>query len=405
MDDGPTGTAIEHYAYDATGNRLSMTNAGITTNYTYPAASHRLTQVGAITRNYDAAGNTTKIGGTARQFVYDATGRMSQVKAGSTVTMNYKYNGRGEQVRKYLGTANTYTVYDEAGHWLGDYDSTGAAIQQAIWLDDLPVGLLVGVGSGQQLHYLEPDHLGTPRVAIDPVRDVAVWTWDIKGEAFGNTAPEQDADGDGTGFVLDMRFAGQRADAASGLNYNYFRGYDTSTGRYVESDPIGLGGGVSTYAYVGGNPVTGIDSLGLETCVVVTTTSSGIRDHSGLYMSRGGSGGSPFLFDPAGSYARSHGGGEGDFVEGDAANLDAFAKHHSNEKVEKTCKNTSQAEEQRLANNVVNGPSPGIATCAINVSNILSGSPYFPNVRAGTLFPGNLFRDAGASNPNGGGGR
>ena len=43
-------------------------------------------------------------------------------------------------MRKYLGTANTYTVYDEAGHWLGDYDNTGAALQQAIWLDDLPVG-------------------------------------------------------------------------------------------------------------------------------------------------------------------------------------------------------------------------------------------------------------------------
>jgi RHS repeat-associated protein len=61
-----------------------------------------------------------------------------------------------------------------------------------------------------------------------------------------------------------MRFPGQRYDAASGLHYNYFRDYDPATGRYVQSDPIGLAGGVSTYGYVGGNPTVRIDSKGLE---------------------------------------------------------------------------------------------------------------------------------------------
>ncbi len=47
------------------------------------------------------------------------------------------------------------------------------------------------------------------------------------------------------------------------LVYNYFRTYDPSTGRYLESDPIGLGGGLNTYGYVGGSPVAHSDSRGL----------------------------------------------------------------------------------------------------------------------------------------------
>jgi hypothetical protein len=115
--------------------------------------------------------------------------------------------------------------------------------------------------------------------------------------------------------------------------------------------------------------------------------------HSALYLSHGD--GAPFLYDPSGSYARSHGGGAGDFVEGDAANLDAFAKWHKDSKVEKTCQDSSKEEEQRLVQKIVNMPNPGIATCAKNVSNALVGSPYFPNIEANTWFPGNLFRAAG----------
>ena len=50
----------------------------------------------------------------------------------------------------------------------------------------------------------------------------------------------------------------------SGKDYNYFRDYDPSVGRYVESDLIGLAAGLNTYAYVGSNPLSWFDSLGLD---------------------------------------------------------------------------------------------------------------------------------------------
>jgi len=253
------GTLRENYGYDATGNRTSVTDNGVTQAYSYPATSHRLDAIGSIGRNYDAVGNTTAINGTEREFVYNDAGRMRQVKRNGAVAMNYQYNGKGEQVYRSLGATAVHTVYDEAGHWLGEYDTAGAPLQQVIWLDDLPVGVI----AGNKLHYIAVDALGSPRAVYDPQRSKELWRWALGGEAFGVDVPGEDMDGDGVPFVFNLRFPGQRYDAATGLNYNYFRDYEPGTGRYVESDPIGLKGGISTYAYSLSAPLLYSDPSGL----------------------------------------------------------------------------------------------------------------------------------------------
>jgi len=53
-----------------------------------------------------------------------------------------------------------------------------------------------------------------------------------------------------------------RRRASGRAHYDYFRDYDPAIGRYVQSDPIGLPGGLNTYGYVDQDPLAWIDPYG-----------------------------------------------------------------------------------------------------------------------------------------------
>ncbi|MCH8622782.1 Ig-like domain-containing protein [Undibacterium sp. TS12] len=105
------------------------------------------------------------------------------------------------------------------------------------------------------------DQLGTPRVVTDST-GTEVWRWDSA--PFGETLANEQPASQQTRFNFNMRFPGQYFDQETNLHYNYFRDYDPQAGRYVQSDPIGLRGGINTYAYVSGDPVTKVDPRGLQ---------------------------------------------------------------------------------------------------------------------------------------------
>ncbi len=103
------------------------------------------------------------------------------------------------------------------------------------------------------LLYVHPDHLGSSQKMTDASQAVV---WDGVFDPFGEEVAIAGL------AAMQMRFPGQYADPESGFSYNYFRDYEPNLGRYLQSDPIGLAGGLNTFAYVGSNPVGYADPTG-----------------------------------------------------------------------------------------------------------------------------------------------
>lgn len=192
----------------------------------------------------------------------NATYTIAPNTAGSTpqvVTVNQQQNGG---TWNYLGTVNL----DTANPMTITLSGQGNGIVVADAVKIVPNTTTAVQASAFNIY---TDHLNTPREIRNHANQTR-WTWyPEQSGAFGAGLPNENPNVPALGvFTYNLRFPGQLYDAASQLSYNYYRNYSSRTGRYIESDPIGLEGGINTYNYVGGNPVSRVDPFGLIDTIV-----------------------------------------------------------------------------------------------------------------------------------------
>jgi len=251
------GSTLESVTYNPTGDRLSKTGSGQATGaYSYNANTHQLVATGSYTRAVDADGNTTAITAASGNlgFGYNDRNRMAVAQVAGSTVGSYTYDALGERISKVAGTTSETYSYDEGQQLLSEQGTTN---RDYVWMGGIPVANVDTTGTSSTITYVTADQLGTPRVIADG-SGATLWQLPYQGNAFEELSPTAT-----TGYVYNLRSAGQYYDAESGLNYNVNRYYDPGTGRYIEFDPLGLKAGPNGYAYVSGDPLDHVDPLGL----------------------------------------------------------------------------------------------------------------------------------------------
>ena len=110
-------------------------------------------------------------------------------------------------------------------------------------------------GEGER-YYVFTDHRGCPERVEDDGGEVV---WEATIHPYGECEVHVGAD-----FHQPLRFPGHYYDDATGLHYNRFRYYSPELGRYLESDPVGIAGGLNLYGYCcDSNPLRDVDLRGL----------------------------------------------------------------------------------------------------------------------------------------------
>lgn len=241
----------DDYSYDSLGNRLSR-SGNVSESYDIDPLSNRLLTVsrGDTARqfSYDANGNViseTGFDGSVRSYGYNDDNRLITVDSISAGNSTYQYNALGQRVAKTVDGVSTHFIYSPQGPLLAEGNS-----KQYIYV----YGQLVGYINNNQLYYVHNDHLGRPEVITDQSKTIV---WQAKLDAFDRSVLSSSI-GD-----FNIGFPGQYWDEEKQSWYNYFRDYDATTGRYLQSDPLGLFDGPNTYGYVRSNPVNYVDPTGL----------------------------------------------------------------------------------------------------------------------------------------------
>jgi RHS repeat-associated protein len=181
-------------------------------------------------------------------------------------------------------------------------------------------------------------------------------------------------------FIYNLRFPGQYYQTETGLNYNYFRDYDPQTGRYVESDPIGLKAGVNTYAYAAADPLTYFDPLGLDIMVIT----GGVRD------------GSMNLFGHVGAAVQGYGmASYGNDTPLGSGVLDYLLSQSQFRSQQVTIIPTSPSQDLLAQAFIKKHPNMNdvgkVDNCAVRTSQLINAAGVYTS---GSVFPGGVASDA-----------
>ncbi|MEI2768670.1 MAG: RHS repeat-associated core domain-containing protein [Nitrosomonas sp.] len=114
------------------------------------------------------------------------------------------------------------------------------------------------------MYDVHADHLNTPQVIVNS-RNTTIWRWN-NAHAFDANLPFKDPDNNDQTLEYNPRFPGQYFDKETNLHYNYFRHYESETGRYISPDPMGIAGGGITWILiiVGATLYTGSQSTSFQ---------------------------------------------------------------------------------------------------------------------------------------------
>lgn len=248
------------FAYDADGNRTSHVRNGTTDTYALSATSNRLLGLsGGVSANYtyDADGNV--LTGEGPTYTYDPFNRIASSVNGAYST-TYAVNGLGQRVYKKINTYNYWFAYAPDNSLLAEYKS-GQGWTQYVRLFGAPVAMV----RGGSISYVHTDHLGRPELVTNGAQAA---TWRGNNYAFGRVVAF-----DGIGG-LNLGFPGQYYDGETGNWSNAFRDiYDGDRGRYLQSDPSGLTGGINTYGYALAEPTDYVDPSGLRVNITISNRS------------------------------------------------------------------------------------------------------------------------------------
>jgi RHS repeat-associated protein len=254
----------ETFTYDPVGNRL--TDDKTTGNWDYNQ-NNELQGVDDTQFRYNLNGQMTEktVEGVKTTYRYNLDGRLSEIRDNNDlIVAQYQYDPFGRRTSKHLYQTGEiiYFFYSDEG-LIAEYEESGQLIQSYGYKPNSlfttnPVFSrrpdFTAQAKGGYVYYIN-DHLATPQKLIT---ETGYKVWEASADAFGKTVVTNNE------FRNPLRFSGQYTDDESNLRYNYFRYYDSTLGRYITSDPIGLNGGLNTYGYVGGNPLYWVDPFGLS---------------------------------------------------------------------------------------------------------------------------------------------